>query len=153
MPGRSRCFLSCIDRSILAATLNNSAQTFAACRGGHTRYTPNTGTAALKEAICAKLKADNGLEYSPSDIVVSNGAKQAIWQALLATCSEGDEVLPLCHFCSVQLDHLPSRLERKPSARVLFALRCCSCTTCQRCGESSDAVFCRKAYVFATLQS
>lgn len=65
----------------------------AAIRDGHTRYTPNTGTAVLREAICAKLKADNGLEYLPNEIVVSNGAKQAIWQAILATCSEGDEVI------------------------------------------------------------
>lgn len=83
-----------------------STLAFATCRGGHTRYTPNTGTAALKEAICAKLKADNGLEYSPADIVVSNGAKQAIWQALLATCSEGDEVLSFRHIRLVQIYHL-----------------------------------------------
>ena len=65
------------------------------CREGHTRYTPNTGTAALRQAICDKLQADNGLHYGPGDVVVSNGAKQAIWQALLATCAEGDEVGPL----------------------------------------------------------
>ena len=63
-------------------------------REGYTRYTPNTGTAALRKAVCAKLAADNGLEYSPAEVVVSNGAKQSVWQALLATCSEGDEVLP-----------------------------------------------------------
>jgi aspartate/glutamate/aspartate-prephenate aminotransferase len=64
-----------------------------ALRRGMTRYTPNTGTAALRRAICAKLLAENGLSYSPEEVVVSNGAKQAIWQALLATCAEGDEVL------------------------------------------------------------
>lgn len=62
------------------------------CREGQTRYTPNTGTSALRAAICDKLQQDNGLTYGPGDIVVSNGAKQSIWQALLATCSEGDEV-------------------------------------------------------------
>ncbi len=61
-------------------------------RTGQTHYTPNTGTAALRQAICAKLAAENGLEYAPSEVVVSNGAKQAIWQALLATCSPGDQV-------------------------------------------------------------
>ena len=61
-------------------------------RTGQTRYTPNTGTAALRAAICDKLKGENGLSHTPADIVVSNGAKQAIWQALLATCCEGDEV-------------------------------------------------------------
>lgn len=63
-----------------------------ALRLGYTRYTPNTGTSALRKAICAKLAEENGLAYSPDEVVVSNGAKQCIWQALLATCSEGDEV-------------------------------------------------------------
>ena len=64
-----------------------------ALRTGVTRYTPNTGTSALRAAIAAKLRGENGLEYSPDEIVVSNGAKQAIWQALLAVCGPGDEVL------------------------------------------------------------
>lgn len=64
-----------------------------ALRTGITRYTPNTGTAPLRAAIAEKLAAENGLHHSPDDIVVSNGAKQAIWQALLATCNPGDEVL------------------------------------------------------------
>ena len=64
-----------------------------ALRGGVTRYTPNTGTSALREAICKKLQRENGLEYAPTDIVVSNGAKQSVWQAVLATCSQGDEVI------------------------------------------------------------
>ena len=62
------------------------------CRKGYTRYTPNTGTSALRKAICKKLKDENGLEYGLDEVVVSNGAKQAIWQALLAVCSSGDEV-------------------------------------------------------------
>lgn len=62
-------------------------------RQGITRYTPNTGTAALRKAVCAKLQEDNGLTYAPNEIVLSNGAKQSVWQALLATCSEGDEVI------------------------------------------------------------
>eukprot|EP00878_Enallax_costatus_P027045 GHUV01029077.1.p1 GENE.GHUV01029077.1~~GHUV01029077.1.p1 ORF type:complete len:426 (+),score=84.05 GHUV01029077.1:51-1328(+) len=64
-----------------------------ALRDGFTRYTPNTGTSNLRQAICNKLKVDNGLDYSPDEIVVSNGAKQAIWQGLLATVSPGDEVI------------------------------------------------------------
>lgn len=65
-----------------------------ALRDGVTRYTPNTGTAALRAAIAKKLKVDNGLEYNPAnEIVVSNGAKQSIWQALLATVSPGDDVI------------------------------------------------------------
>jgi aspartate/glutamate/aspartate-prephenate aminotransferase len=61
-------------------------------RRGITRYTPNTGTSALRTAICDKLLRENGLRHTPNEVVVSNGAKQAIWQALLATCSPGDEV-------------------------------------------------------------
>eukprot|EP00891_Asterochloris_glomerata_P001876 jgi/Astpho2/1876/fgenesh1_pm.00038_%23_19_t len=64
-----------------------------ALRRGHTHYTPNTGTAALRQAICHKLQSENQLQYSPDEVVVSNGAKQSIWQAVLATCSPGDEVI------------------------------------------------------------
>lgn len=64
-----------------------------ALQKGITRYTPNTGTSTLRQAICNKLQRENGLIYAPNEIVVSNGAKQSIWQALLATCSDGDEVI------------------------------------------------------------
>jgi aspartate aminotransferase len=56
-------------------------------------YTMNTGTPELREAISNKLKRDNGLDVSPSDIVVSNGAKQSIGFTLLATIDPGDEVI------------------------------------------------------------
>lgn len=64
-----------------------------AIREGHTRYTPNAGTMELRLAICHKLKEENGLSYTPDQIVVSNGAKQSSVQAVLAVCSPGDEVL------------------------------------------------------------
>lgn len=65
-----------------------------ALRTGITRYTPNAGTPALRAAIASKLRNENGLtNISAEDVVVSNGAKQSIWQALLATCAEGDEVV------------------------------------------------------------
>ncbi|KAG6512231.1 hypothetical protein ZIOFF_030327 [Zingiber officinale] len=64
-----------------------------AIREGHTRYTPNAGTLELRKAICHKLLEENGLSYSPDQILVSNGAKQSIMQAVLAVCSPGDEVL------------------------------------------------------------
>jgi len=64
-----------------------------ALQTGLTRYTPNAGTSVLRKAICSKLKVDNGLEYAADEVLVSNGAKQSIWQALLATCSAGDEVI------------------------------------------------------------
>ena len=61
-------------------------------RTGCTHYTPNTGTAAIRAAIARKLAEENGLTYAPNEVVVTNGAKQAIWQGLLAVCSPGDEV-------------------------------------------------------------
>ncbi len=60
---------------------------------GDTKYTPVSGTAALKKAICDKFKRENGLEYAPNQIVVSCGAKQVIFNALLATLNTGDEVI------------------------------------------------------------
>lgn len=65
----------------------------AAIDAGNTKYTPNTGTSSLRAAICDKLRIDNGLTYTPTEIVVTNGAKQAIWQAILACVSPGDEVI------------------------------------------------------------
>ncbi|KAL8110755.1 bifunctional aspartate aminotransferase and glutamate/aspartate-prephenate aminotransferase [Apium graveolens] len=64
-----------------------------AIREGYTRYTPNAGTLELRSAICHKLKEENGLSYSADQIVISNGAKQCITQAVLAVCSPGDEVI------------------------------------------------------------
>lgn len=64
-----------------------------AIEDGFHGYTMNTGTPELREAISAKLKRDNGLDVSPSDIVVSNGAKQSIGFTLLATVDPGDEVI------------------------------------------------------------
>lgn len=60
---------------------------------GLTKYTPASGTAGLKNAICGKLMRDNGLAYAPSDIVVSNGAKHALYNAIAAIIEEGDEVI------------------------------------------------------------
>jgi aspartate aminotransferase len=60
---------------------------------GMTRYTPVPGTLRLREAIAKKLKKDNGLEYGPSEIIVTNGAKHALFGALAAIVNPGDEVL------------------------------------------------------------
>jgi aspartate aminotransferase len=60
---------------------------------GETKYTPVDGTAALKDAIIAKLKRDNSLEYKRDQIVVGCGAKQVIFNAMLATLNAGDEVI------------------------------------------------------------
>lgn len=60
---------------------------------GHHGYTMNTGTPELREAIVAKLKRDNNVEYNASQIVCSNGAKQSLAFALLAVVNKGDEVI------------------------------------------------------------
>mgnify|MGYP005842892791 CR=1 FL=1 len=65
----------------------------AAIRGGHTRYTDVGGTPELKDAIIAKFRRDNGLEYSREQILVSNGAKQTIYNLAMALLDPGDEVL------------------------------------------------------------
>ncbi len=60
---------------------------------GLTRYTPSSGTPELKQAIVHKLSRDNGLCYTTDQIIVSNGAKQALLNAFLALLDPGDEVL------------------------------------------------------------
>ena len=64
-----------------------------AIKEGFTKYTPADGIAELKEAIVKKLKKDNNLEYNVNNIVVSNGAKQAITNALMVILNPGDEVI------------------------------------------------------------
>lgn len=65
----------------------------AALDKGYTKYVAAAGLPALKKAIAKKLKEENGLEYEPSQIIVSNGAKHSIFNAIFATLNEGDEVL------------------------------------------------------------
>lgn len=64
-----------------------------AIRNGEHGYTMNTGTPELRDAICTKLKRDNDLDYSPDQIVCSNGAKQSVGFSLLAMINPGDEVI------------------------------------------------------------
>ena len=58
-----------------------------------TRYTPASGTVALKEAVCARMKEDCGIDYKPSQVVVSSGAKHCVYIALRALVNPGDEVI------------------------------------------------------------
>jgi aspartate aminotransferase len=60
---------------------------------GKTKYAPPAGIPPLREAICDKLKADNGLTYTPAQISVGCGGKQTIYNALNATLNRGDEVI------------------------------------------------------------
>lgn len=64
-----------------------------AIEDGHTTYTDVAGLLALREAIAKKLAGENGVTYSPDEILCCNGAKQAVAQAIMALCSPGDEVL------------------------------------------------------------
>lgn len=57
------------------------------------RYSPVPGYPALRQAICDKLRRENGLDYEPSQIVVGNGAKQAVCNVILAVVDSGDEVI------------------------------------------------------------
>jgi len=72
-----------------------------AINSGFTKYTPTTGTPELKEAICEKFRRDNSLEYKPSQIVVSCGAKHSIFNILFVLLDQADEVLiPLPYWVS-----------------------------------------------------
>lgn len=64
-----------------------------AIEAGKTKYTAAAGTIELRKAIAQKLKDDNGLTYAPEQIVVSNGAKQSLFNAFMVLLDEGDEVI------------------------------------------------------------
>ncbi len=65
----------------------------AAINAGMTKYTPSAGIPELRQAISAKFKADNNVDYPASQIIVSNGAKHSCLNAILACVGEGDEVI------------------------------------------------------------
>jgi aspartate aminotransferase len=67
----------------------------AAAQAGQTRYPPTDGTAELKLAVVDKFERENNLSYTTSQVIVSNGAKQVIFNALMASLEDGQEVL-LC---------------------------------------------------------
>ncbi|MCV2864971.1 pyridoxal phosphate-dependent aminotransferase [Albidovulum sediminicola] len=60
---------------------------------GKTKYTAVDGIPELKAAICRKFERENGLKYTPSQITVGTGGKQILYNALMATCNPGDEVI------------------------------------------------------------
>lgn len=69
------------------------AAAIAALQGGATKYTASAGLPTLREAIAAKLMSDNGIEYGIDQISVNCGAKHSCYNAILAVCSPGDEVI------------------------------------------------------------
>ena len=58
-----------------------------------TKYTAVDGIPALKQAVCDKLKRDNGLDYAPNQVIVNNGAKHSLFNLIQTTVEEGDEVI------------------------------------------------------------
>jgi len=60
---------------------------------GFTKYTPASGIPELRQAIADKFKRENGLNYKPSQVVVSCGGKHSCYNVILATCEDGDEVI------------------------------------------------------------
>jgi len=90
---------------------------------GFTHYTPVAGYADLRQAVVHKLKRDNGLEYTPEQIVVSTGAKQSIANAVLSIVDPGDEVIiptpywvtysELVKLCQGVIKFVPCSIENK----------------------------------------
>jgi aspartate aminotransferase len=72
---------------------NIKEEAISAIKQGFTHYTVNSGIIELKEAVIGKLKKDNKVEYKPAEIIISNGAKQCLFNAILTVCNPEDEVL------------------------------------------------------------
>ena len=64
-----------------------------AIQNNFTRYTPAAGTVELRQAVCDRMKVDCGLDYKPSQVVVSSGAKHLVYLALRALVNPGDEII------------------------------------------------------------
>ena len=64
-----------------------------ALQEGFTKYTPSAGLPELRTAISEKFSKDNDIDYKPNQVIVSNGAKQSCFNAILACCEPGDEVI------------------------------------------------------------
>lgn len=71
---------------------------YEALKKGNTKYTPVPGAMDLRNAICDKFRDENGLDFKPSQIVVSNGAKQGIFNICMAMINPGDEVIILAPY-------------------------------------------------------
>jgi aspartate aminotransferase len=69
------------------------AAAIAALQAGFTKYTPSSGIPELRQAVADKFLVDNGIDYKPSQIIISDGAKHSCYNAILATCQPGDEVV------------------------------------------------------------
>lgn len=116
---------------------------YQALKDGYTKYTPVAGLPELNAAICEKFKRDNHLEFRPDQIVVSNGAKQTVYNLCQALLNPGDEAIlfapywvsyyeivkmaeatPVCVYAGVDRDFKPSpeQLEAAITPRTKFVL-------------------------------
>lgn len=100
-----------------------------AMKDGKTKYTPAGGILELKETICKKFKKDNNLDYKPSQITISTGAKQCLANAFMAILNPGDEVLiPIPYWVSypelVKLaDGVPVFVETKKENNYKYTVK------------------------------
>jgi aspartate aminotransferase len=85
----------------------------AAIERGETKYTDVAGTVALRQAVCARFKADHGVDFTPDEILVATGGKQVIFDALLATIGPGDEAI-IPSPCWVSYPDIVELAEGKP---------------------------------------
>lgn len=72
---------------------NIKAAGIAAINENKTRYTPAAGIMELRKAVCERMKADLGLDYEPTQVVVASGAKHSVYLAIMVCCDPGDEVV------------------------------------------------------------
>ncbi len=70
-----------------------------AIKNGFTRYTNVDGTNELKDAVCAKFERDNGIKYERSQVLISSGAKQTIYNLCMAVLDHGDEAVIPAPYC------------------------------------------------------
>ena len=80
---------------------------------GMTRYTPVSGTLHLREEICTKLQCDNNLTYTPAQVIVTTGAKQALFNALSAIVNPPSSVGPTCVITPSDIATAPSSITPK----------------------------------------
>ena len=73
---------------------------------GFTKYTPSAGIVELREAICGKLSRENGLEYYPSQIIVSCGAKHSVYNSMQVLVDPGDEVILIAPYWMTYADQI-----------------------------------------------
>ena len=77
-----------------------------AINSGFTKYTPSAGINELREAICGKLSRENGLEYYPSQIIVSCGAKHSVYNSMQVLINPGDEVILIAPYWMTYADQI-----------------------------------------------